>query len=859
MFFIYVTYRAIVSKANLPGFCLCLLLLCAPVGGQQENTETNNKAKAESFIELARQATDNNPDQALQYAEQALELSAGTNNKKLISQAQLKLTYIHHNLQNYHKSIEYGELCLPYFEEVEDSKTLASICNSLSASYFYIGNVRQSDYYANKSIELAEKYNIKDILIKQYYNRGAILFYRGNYSSSMEYAVKALKEAEDSNNPVYAAACYDLMGSLSRSVDEYPDALNYFRRSQQIYIQSKDMNHLGYNYCNIGDIYRSMMKIDTAFICYRKALDCFQQSESSHGISTAYFGISKCYVDHQKYDSAQVYIEKCLKIGLISETQKELAFFHGEAGNISFLQGKYDDALTYLYKSLPIARQYGFQDVEEYTSKLMGQVYAALHEYDSAYHYFASVIALKDSVNSKNIITQKAYQFAKYNVKEQFGSEIKAEQQRKKLWFVIFGLCLIAILILSLVIRILSVRKNKMQLINSELNRYRSDLENMVKNKTQELILTEQQMLNLSNNLPNGAIFRFGFENERKGKTLYVSSGWEELTGQSLESARDTVFFFQNRIHPDDSRELLNQLAFAIRNYSIFDVVYRYYKDNTEMRWFHVRAVAIPGNDGLTYLDGYQVDETEQKYFEQELVAAKEKAEESDRLKSAFLANMSHEIRTPMNAIIGFSSLLSNGLLPENRQKTYLDLIQENCQHLLRLIDDIVDISKIEAEQLNLRMENCRISEIMKNIKEHFMPLIESKYSHVELWIDESSENTPLMVYTDVFRLKQIFQNLIENSLKFTDKGFIRCGHMLDNANMVHFFVMDTGVGIAPENIDLIFQSFRKVDPHSGGTGLGLSIVKRLLLQMGGTIWVESEPGVGSTFHFTVPLSQNVG
>jgi signal transduction histidine kinase len=181
-------------------------------------------------------------------------------------------------------------------------------------------------------------------------------------------------------------------------------------------------------------------------------------------------------------------------------------------------------------------------------------------------------------------------------------------------------------------------------------------------------------------------------------------------------------------------------------------------------------------------------------------------------------------------------------------------LIQENCQRLLHLIDDIVDISKIEAGQLNLRLETIQLSEIMTTVRDYFEPIIVSGYPHVELWIDESLLHSSLTVHTDVFRLKQVFVNLIENALKFTEKGFVRCGQLFDLKDTLHFYVMDTGAGIAHEYIETIFQSFRKLDQYSDGTGLGLSILRRVLLQMGGSIWVESEPGVGSTFHFTLPM-----
>lgn len=844
-------------------FVLYLLLLGLPLNGQQTVEElqeelqnaSSDRAKVEILLALTDKISETNQLQAAEYAKQALQIGETRQDRELIARVQLKLVSVYAGTQNIQKAIDYGKLCEPFFEATKDYKNLTQLYHSFSVAYFSVGDTEQTDYYADKCIQLAEDRQVWDILSKQYYNRGVILMYRGDHSAAMSYAIKALNVTKRIDNPLYLAACYDLIGTLSLAMEQYRSAIGHYNRAQQIYTEKNSISMLGYNYANAASAYLSLQKTDTAFMFYQKAVVCFDGIDSPHGMATAYAGLSRYYKDMKNYDSARIYIDKCLKIGLISESIKDLAYFYSEAGEIQLLLNNRHDALHYLYLSLSLAKRNGFTETEQRTLLLLSDTYSSLKNYDSAYYYLARSHELEKTINSDSNIKQRAYLFAEQNIKEQIESEIKAERQKRELWLVIAVLSLTVMLILGIFIRILSKRQKKIQAINIELNQYKTDLENVVKNQTQELMLNEQQVLNLSNNLPNGAIFRFVFENEHEGKTLFVSSGWENLTGQSIDAARNSVFFFQNRIHPDDSRELLHRLSQAIRNHSILDMVFRFYKNNSEMRWFHVRAVATAGIDGLTYLDGYQVDETGQKQFEQELVAAKEKAEESDLLKSAFLANMSHEIRTPMNAIIGFSSLLNKGYLLADRQHTYLNLIQENCQHLLRLIDDIVDISKIEADQLFLRMESCSVSEIMQEIKSHFEPIVERRYPHVELWVEETSENTPLMMYTDVFRLKQIFLNLIENALKFTEKGFVRYGHLLDKADSVHFYVMDTGVGIAHEHIDAIFQSFRKLDQYSSGTGLGLSIVKKLLIQMGGTIWVESEPNVGSTFHFTLPLS----
>jgi signal transduction histidine kinase/Tfp pilus assembly protein PilF len=723
----------------------------------------------------------------------------------MIARAQKMLASTHFDAYNFTKSIEYGKLCKPYFENSNDFEKLASLYNLLSSAYFNIGNAEMSDMYSDKSIELAEKHQIFDVLFKQYYNRGAIAFYRSDYFNSMGFAFKALEIAKKDNQSFYMAYCYELLGTISHKISEYRKALNYHKLSQKIYYNDGDKMFIGQNYHNMAIIYQDLNRLDSARLCYYKALDNFREAESAYGLAVVYTGLAGYYRLEGKLDSAKIFIEEGLKAALLSESTKDLFHSYNTAGDIAFQQDNYPKALQYHNKALYWALQNGNRDFESVVKQNISKDHAAIRRFDSAYHYLSQSYTLKDSIYRLDEVQKRAYTFAEHSVKEQLAKEMEAERLQRRLWNIIMGLSLLVIVILSIFIRLMYVRQKKIKTINDELNLYKSELEFTLQGKTRELVQSEQQILNLSNNLPNGAIFRFAFENGRNGKTLFLSSGWEELTGQSIEDADNSLSFFQSRIHPDDKRKMLKAITHAINNHNILNATYRFYKKTDNLRWFHVRAVAIEGDDGLTYLDGYMVDETEQKYFEQELVVARDKAEESDKLKSAFLANMSHEIRTPMNAIIGFSTLLSNTQLPEERKQSYLGLVQDNCQTLLHLIDDIVDISKIEANQLTLITETAPLSKIMTSVRDHFEPIIDASYPFVELCIDEDLLNSSLPVNTDIFRLKQIFLHLIENALKFTEKGFVNCGCLFDRTDAVHFYITDTGCGIAPEEIDIIF------------------------------------------------------
>jgi signal transduction histidine kinase len=219
---------------------------------------------------------------------------------------------------------------------------------------------------------------------------------------------------------------------------------------------------------------------------------------------------------------------------------------------------------------------------------------------------------------------------------------------------------------------------------------------------------------------------------------------------------------------------------------------------------------------------------------------------------------MSHEIRTPLNAIYGISSLIANESFSRDEIKNYTNIIHENSQYLTRLIEDMIDISKLETDQFSLKFRPTLIEPIFSHLYENFREEIERKEKDIALEV--SVPDRKRTIDTDPTRLEQVFNNLLNNAVKFTHEGRIHFGYYT-NKDYLTFFVEDTGAGIKKENYEKIFERFIKIETSEEevhrGTGIGLFLCKEIIHMMGGKIWLESEWGKGSTFYFTIPLSKN--
>jgi PAS domain S-box-containing protein len=336
-----------------------------------------------------------------------------------------------------------------------------------------------------------------------------------------------------------------------------------------------------------------------------------------------------------------------------------------------------------------------------------------------------------------------------------------------------------------------------------------------------------------------------------------------EMAGYKVDEFEHNLTEFQNRVHADDLAQVMEKAqAHLDGKTDRFIVEFRFLKKDRSWMWILGRGIIVERDEKEEPLRlmGTHTDISELKSIQNDLRIAKNKAEESDRLKSSFLANMSHEIRTPMNGILGFSSLLQDKNISKKEQEDYLNIIQKSGNRMLSTIDDIIDISKIEAGQMDLSRTEFNLNETISFLYNFFHPEIKKKelILNCEKGLPDDQSN----IISDHEKIIAVFTNLLKNAFKFTSEGTINFGYKIEDEHIV-FFVKDTGIGISEKRQKAIFDRFVQEDltitkPYEG-SGLGLSISKGLIDIMGGTIYVESEKGKGSSFYFTIKYEKSGG
>jgi PAS domain S-box-containing protein len=344
---------------------------------------------------------------------------------------------------------------------------------------------------------------------------------------------------------------------------------------------------------------------------------------------------------------------------------------------------------------------------------------------------------------------------------------------------------------------------------------------------------------------------------DTKGVIEYVNPGFTRISGYTFEEAvGKNPKILKSGHMPDEFYRNMWKTILSGRDWSG-----EFLNKNKAGDLYWIQAVISPILDSqgkVTNFVSIREDITERKKMIKDLVAAKERAEESDRLKLAFLANMSHEIRTPMNGILGFAEILRTPGLSSSEHEKFLEIIEESGKRMLDTVNDLIDISRIETRQVKLYITEVNLREQLENLIEFFRPQADRK--GLQLTLNYGLPAECPSIRTDRTKLDSVLTNLIKNAIKFTDSGKIEAGCTIENG-MIRYYVADTGSGISPDRHELVFQRFVQAEKDDTraiqGSGLGLAIARSYVEMLGGKIWLESSEGLGATFYFTLPCSDN--
>ncbi|MFO7862529.1 MAG: tetratricopeptide repeat protein [Salinivirgaceae bacterium] len=678
-----------------------------------------------------------------------------------------------------------------------------------------------------KILEKTEDTNIRAAL----HNNLALLLSRTKTDSALIHANKALALAKSSNNYKQIATSYKNKGNILYLRYKLSDARELYTKALETYKKIGDTIGMANIYNNIGAIYKAEGLYLESIQHYQESIMLRLKTSDSSRISKTYLNIGNLHTQLGNDSLALTYYQQALKMNKRNNDEINMAKTYTHLGILYFEQKLYNKSLTHLNEALLLFKKH--EDIQGlgHCYSALGGLHHEMKEYNKAIDFLKKSLDYYYSLKNNLGISMTHNALASsYNATKQYKKAIKEATigldigQKSETLFVQKSS------LVQLYIAHEGLKQFPQALkFHKQLLTIKDSILNIEKIKEVELIEKKYQSKN------------------------------QKLQIKNLEKDNELK---KARVSELKNRQIIISLAFLAAIFTIAVLLLARKK-------LHKKNRTIEEQNQEILMQKEEL-ETHQNHLEElvrertrALQKAKERAEESDRLKSAFLANMSHEIRTPMNAIVGFTELLNYSNPTEQERIEYRALINQNSELLLHLIDDIIDIAKIEAGEIQIDIVPTNINELIKSI----IPVFEKRKKEINkenITIKTSPEfnSTTNILQTDPIRLRQIISNLMDNALKFTDEGYIEIG--IDNETQHHdsfitIFIKDTGVGMTTEQQKIIFKRFGKVENSNKklyrGTGLGLAICKNLTVLLGGKIWAESTQMKGTTFFLKLPTT----
>ena len=624
------------------------------------------------------------------------------------------------------------------------------------------------------------------------------------------YYSEAQKIARQLKNDTMEARAFACIGLSKLETDDYPESENNLQYALEIYEKFGLQDKIALIHYNLGlvDYYRG--NYEEAIRNYQKALKVFKIIDDRQQEANTYQNIGLIHHALENDALALDYYKRALEINEALEKKTNIAGITQNIGLLYIKSEHFDSAIDYILKSMKIYEELNEDESIGISLSNIGLIYQKQQKYQKA---------LGNYQKSLEVFTRIDFPYGKIYALHNVGTSYADLKNHER-----------------------------------ALDYYNKSLElSRDKGHVPGVIINYEAMSNLYSDIGD-------YQNSLEYYILY----------DELEDSINSV-------------EARNQIAEMEAFYKIELMDNELSRKSQElMQQKRAKKIFLTGSLILIFLMVFMViGYTQKNQAKKELGEHKHKleklvqqrtrqldneiserkiAEESDKLKSAFLANMSHELRTPMNAIIAFTNFIKDPNLSAEKREEYVNYITAAGESLLNLIDDIIDIAKIESKELTIHCSKCNITQLLNELHNIFTELKKKKNkNYIQLILDPYCLRNNTIVNTDPYRLKQILSNLLENALKYTTKGSVEFGYV-QNEKQLEFYVKDTGIGIPKEKYEFIFERFSQIDQsvekQFGGTGLGLAITKNLVHLLGGKIWIESIVNKGSTFYFSLPFEE---
>ena len=674
--------------------------------------------------------------------------------------------------------------------------------------------------------------------------------------SSKQYGLQGLKLASEINYLAGKAEIYKNLGSKFYNHTQFDSAIIRYNKSVEIYktllssesdsSNEKIQKGIAEAYNGLGLVTYNKGKYNKAIEFYQKALPFHKEIGNNKGTADCYNNIGLIYWNREDYQRALEYYQTALKLYNKVGDKNGVANCYNNMGIILKFQNEYDSAITSYQKALDIYNKINNKDGKASIFTNLGHVYFEKNEFQKAKPFFEKSLQIKEQIGDKKALASSYGSYAElhYTLADSLENiEQKNAKYREAIKFAREEFRL------AKEIGVMKRKEHAFEYLSKAyagLKNYRLAYKyHTLFKETEDSLFNTQKMKEIEN-------MEARYQNEKKQLEIKNLEKENKLKTVKLEKMR--------------MRQILSySIILILAAFSIFLLIIRK-KLKKKNRTINEQNITISAQykeiqNQNTEIQN-QKDELEkhrnklEHLVEQrtkELKAAKEKAEESSRLKSAFLANMSHEIRTPMNAIIGFTNMLNQEEINNKERQTMINHINHSGYSLLNLIDNIIDISKIDSNQLNIKYKTTNIQEVIEELYESYHENF--NLSGLKFKIKNDIEKN-LYIKTDDYRLKQVLRNLLDNSLKFTKEGYVELGYT-EKEDVVELYVKDTGIGISENKQEIIFQRFTKIENNKEklyrGAGLGLNLSKNIVELLGGQIQLESNINKGSCFYITIP------